>query len=107
MVVNQFHHGFESCKRRRTELNGDKKREICVYKDAHPKATCSDIAAQFAKEWDVTVGRITVGDILRSKEKWMSHEQQNMASLKKHLCCMCCGLIKNLIKKNHVIIYLK
>ena len=44
------------CKRRRTDLNGDKKREICVYKDAHSKATCSDIAAHFAKEWDVTVG---------------------------------------------------
>ena len=39
------------CKRRRTDLNGDKKREICAYKDAHPKATCSDIAARFAKEW--------------------------------------------------------
>ena len=52
------------CKRRRTDLNGDKKREICVYKDAHPKATCSDIAAHFAKEWDVTVDRTKVGDIL-------------------------------------------
>ena len=97
------------CKRRRTDLNGDKKRETRVYKDAHPKATCSDIAAHFAKEWDVTVGRTTEGYILRSKEKWMSHErslveQQNMASLKKHLCC---GLIKKIIKKNHVIIYLK
>ena len=95
------------CKRRRTDLNGDKKREICVYKDAHPKATCSDIAAYFAKKWEVTVGRTTVGDILRSKEKWMSHERSGRAAkygMKKHLCC---GLIKNLIKKNHVIIYLK
>ena len=50
-------------KRQRTDLNGDKKREICAYKDAHPKATCSDIAARFAKEWDVTGGRTTVGDI--------------------------------------------
>ena len=76
------------CKRRRTDLDGDKKREICVYKDAHPKATCSDIAAHFAKEWDVTVGRPAVGDILRSKEKWSAPvEQQNMASLEKHLCC--------------------
>ena len=68
------------CKRRRTDLNGDKKREICVYKDAHPKATCSDIAAYFAKEWEVTVGRTTVGDILRSKEKWMSHERSGRAA---------------------------
>ena len=76
------------CKRRHTDLNGDKKREICVYKDAHPKATCSDIAAHIAKEWDVTVGRTAVGDISRSKEKWSAPvEQQNMASLKKHLCC--------------------
>ena len=30
-------------------------------------------------------------------------EQQNMASLKKHLCC---GLMKKILKKNHVIIYL-
>ena len=33
------------------------------------------LRAHFAKEWDVTVGRTTVGDILRSKEKWMSHER--------------------------------
>ena len=58
------------CKRRRTDLNGDKKRQICVYKDAHPKAMCSDIGAHFAKEWDVRVGRTTVGDILRSKERF-------------------------------------
>ena len=68
------------CKRRRTDLNGDKKREICVYKDAHPEATCSDIAVYFAKECDVTVGRTTVGDILRSKEKWMSHERSGRAA---------------------------
>ena len=67
------------CKRQRTNLNGDKKRKICVYKDAHPKVTCSDIAAHFAKEWDETVGRTTVGDILRSKEKWMSHERSGRA----------------------------
>ena len=36
---------------------------------------CSDIAAHFAKEWDVTVG-----DILRSKEKWMSHEHSGRAA---------------------------
>ena len=33
----------------------------------------------FAKEWDVTVGRTTAGDILRSKEKWMSHEHSGRA----------------------------
>ena len=36
------------CERRRTDLNGGEKREICVYKNAHPKATCCDIAAHFA-----------------------------------------------------------
>ena len=30
--------------------------------------------------WDVTVGRTTVGDILRSKEKWMSHERSGRAA---------------------------
>ena len=64
------------CKRRRTDLNRDEKREICVYKDAHPKATCSDIAAHFAKKGDVTVGLTTVGDLLHSKEKWMSRSRQ-------------------------------
>ena len=77
------------CKRRRTDLNEDKKREICVYKNAHPIATGSDIAVHFVKEWGVTVGRTTGGDILRSKKSGclMSAlvEQQNMASLKKHL----------------------
>ena len=68
------------CKRRRTDLHGDKEREICVYKDAHPKATCSDIAAHFAKEWDVTLGRPTEGYILRSKEKCMSHERSGRAA---------------------------
>ena len=80
MVVIQFHHGFESMQTTTHWAQWDKKREICVYKDAHPKATCSDIAAHFAKEWDVTVGRTTVGDILRSKEKWMSHERSGRAA---------------------------
>ena len=64
------------CKRRRTDLNGDKKQAICVYKDAYPKATCSDIAAHFAKEWDVTVGRTTMA----RKDKWMSHERSGGAA---------------------------
>ena len=68
------------CKRRHTDLNGDNKQKICVYKDAHPKAECSDFAAYFAKEWDVTVGRTTVGDILRIKEEWMSHERSGRAA---------------------------
>ena len=34
----------------------------------------------FAKEWDVTVGRTTEGDILRSNEKWMSHERSDRAA---------------------------
>ena len=41
---------------------------------------CSDIGAHFAKEWDVRVGRTTVGDILHSKEKWMSHERSGRAA---------------------------
>ena len=45
------------CKRRRTDPNGDKKGEICVYKYAHSKSTCFDIAAHFAKYQDMTVGR--------------------------------------------------
>ena len=67
------------CKRRRTHLNGDNKQEICVYKDAHPKATCSDIAAHFAKEqWQEKKSGCLMSALV---------EQQNMASLEKHLCC--------------------
>ena len=70
-----------------------KKQEICVYKDAHPKATCSDIAAHFAKEWVAQQWAIFYA--AKKSECLMSAlvEQQNMASLEKHLCC---GLMNNI-----------
>ena len=59
-------------KRRRTQFSVSEKKEIIAYKTDHPKATQDEIAAHFAKEWGKQVGRSTVSDILRDKEKWSS-----------------------------------
>ena len=59
-------------KRRRTQFSVSEKKEIIAYKTDHPKATQDEIAARFAKEWGKQVGRSTVSDILRDKEKWSS-----------------------------------
>ena len=72
-------------KRRRTQFSIAEKKEIVAYKTDHPKSTQDDIAAHFAREWGKQVGRSTVSDILRDKEKWTSTPKDGDSSLRQRM----------------------
>ena len=72
-------------KRRRSQFSIAKKKEIVAYKTDHPKSTQDDIAAHFAREWGKQVGRSTVSDILRDKEKWTSTPKDEDSSLRQRM----------------------
>ena len=59
-------------KRRRVDISASQKRDVCLYKEQHPKATQAQILVHFSNEWGVSVGRSTISDILRDKVKWLS-----------------------------------
>ena len=59
-------------KRRRTQFTIAEKKEIVAYKRDHPKATQDEIGTHFEREWKKQIGRSTISEILRDKEKWSS-----------------------------------
>ena len=59
-------------KRRRVEVSTSAKRDICQYKEDHPKATIADIRQHVMKSMCLDIGKSTVGDILKAKEKWLN-----------------------------------
>lgn len=65
-----------SSKRRRAQLTPYQKMKICVYKRDHPSASQADITSYFAQHYDLTIGRSTISDILKEKEKWLAHEEE-------------------------------
>lgn len=68
-------------KRRRTQFSIAEKKEIVAYQADHPKATQSEIASHFSKEWGKQVGRSMISDILRDKSKWTSAPKDGDAVL--------------------------
>ncbi len=60
-------------KRVRIEITAAEKKKLCLYKVSNPKATYDDMMSWFKKTFDKHIGRSTVGDIIRAKEKWMCH----------------------------------
>ena len=52
------------------DISASQKRDVCLYKEQHPKATQTQILVHFSNEWGVSVGRLTISDILRDKVKW-------------------------------------
>jgi hypothetical protein len=61
-------------KQPRNALTASKKKEICVYKQAHPKATYDIVQTHFEKDWGFKVGLSTTGDVWRAREEWMKFE---------------------------------
>ena len=57
-------------KRRRVDISASQKRDVCLYREQHPKATQAQILVHFSNEWGVSIGRSTISDILRDKVKW-------------------------------------
>ena len=58
-------------KRKRSNFTALQNREIVEYKMKNPKETYDSISRVFATKWGTSLGKSTVGDILKEKEKWM------------------------------------
>ena len=58
-------------------LTAIEKKSLCEYKAAHPNENHERIAELFQ------IGKTTVGDILRTKEKWLSIAEKTIAANKK------------------------
>ena len=72
-------------KRCRTQFSIAEKKEIVADKTDHPKSIQDDIAAHFAREWGKQVGRSTVSDILRDKDRWTSTLKDGDSSLRQRM----------------------
>ena len=48
------------------------KKYICQYKEDHPKATIHHIRHHIMKLKSLDIGKSTVGDILKAKQKWLA-----------------------------------
>jgi len=67
----------DKSKRKKTSLTALQKKELCQYKNANPNATNEEIGILFQ------IGKSTVGDILRAKEKWILIEESSEEAKKK------------------------
>ena len=65
----------------RNSLNASKKKQICLYKQAHPKATYDGIQAHFEKHWGFKVGLSSIGDVWHARDEWLKVEDDSKA------CC--------------------
>ena len=59
-------------KRERFDLSLRQKKEICQYKAENPAITQGELAAHFSVEFKGKIGRSTISDILRNKDRWLS-----------------------------------
>ncbi len=60
-----------AAKRARIEITMAEKKALCQFKVKNSKATYDDMMSWFKKSFDKPIGRSTVGDIIRAKDKWM------------------------------------
>ena len=60
-----------SLKRRRVEVTSLQKKEICLYKQQHPRCTNADVLSWAKDHLGLSIGKSTVGDILRASETWL------------------------------------
>ncbi len=63
-----------AAKRTRLEVTNAEKKQLCQYKVKHPSATYDEMVSWFKKTFSKPVGRSTVGDIIRAKDKWLSKD---------------------------------
>ncbi|XP_046571685.1 jerky protein homolog, partial [Haliotis rubra] len=66
-------------KRKRNETTAFEKREIARYKEEHPKASLDFLSKHFGELFGHSVGKSTIGDILKSKEKWLTIPEDSAA----------------------------
>ena len=63
-------------KRQRNSLNASKKKQICLYEQAHPKAMYDGIQTHFEKDWDF---KVTIGDVSCARNQWLKVEDDSRA----------------------------
>lgn len=61
-------------KRPRKSWTASKKKQICLYKEANPKATYDSIQAHFKKDWGFKVGLSIIGDVWCARDEWIKTE---------------------------------
>ena len=59
-------------------LTNIQKKELCEYKITNPNQTYEEIGKKFG------IGKSTVGDIIKEKEKWLAIAENSMDANKKH-----------------------
>lgn len=59
-------------KRKRCEIPAALKSRICRLKEQYPKWTLQKLTEEIRREEGVEIGRSTIGDILRDREKWLA-----------------------------------
>ena len=57
---------------KRMQLSLGQKQEICKYKSSHTAASTKEVSTHFEKLWSFRISPSTIGDILRSSEKWLA-----------------------------------
>ncbi len=60
-----------AAKRARVEITAAEKKKLCLFKVKNPKSTYEDMMSWFKKTFEKPIGRSTVGDIIRAKDKWI------------------------------------
>ncbi|XP_069101477.1 tigger transposable element-derived protein 4-like [Argopecten irradians] len=71
-------------KRRRNNLDFDRKSKIVEFFNSNPKCTQQQIADHFTALWGTDVKRRTVGDILANKDKLVRDETEGTPPRKRH-----------------------
>ena len=59
-------------KRHRVEISGSVKHKICQHKLSYPKCTISGLIIYAQKELNIDIGKSTISDILKHREKWLN-----------------------------------
>ena len=65
-------------KRRRTNVSAGQKHAICKHKQDFPNASIQSIIAWAKETLQLDIGRSTVSDILKAKEKWLQADDSSV-----------------------------
>ena len=53
----------------RCELSKEQKKQVSLFKESHPNLTQSEIKDHFSKKWSIAIGRSTISEIIKAKDK--------------------------------------
>ena len=53
----------------RCALSKEQKKQVSLFKESHPNLTQSKIKDHFSKKWSIAIGRSTISEIIKAKDK--------------------------------------